>query len=435
MLKKFIKYSLIVLITAPFVLIFSCNKDEEETPPPPAPTTGIVEGIVTDGNSASALENVRIVLFNANTNEPTNKVVVTDTNGHYSYTVAGGNYYLKLSKQEYSDVPARGISGLAFTVTNGGTLTNDVDMYANNLTNIGWISGQLTSTTDGDVSGCLVVAVAGFEGYSTISDSAGYYSIFNVPSESYLVKGWKAGINSTEEIAFVFDNFESAEVDLSISDITGHTVSGTITFLATSNIEVDVALTHPDTEESIPGLGSFTSSSNYSISNVPNAVYLARATYVNDGVVMDPDWIVKNGEPFVNVEGASTTRDFSVTGAVGVVSPSNPASSTTPVASPAVPTFTWESYASTSDYVIEVSDANGIVIWGGFSDNWTVKNIVIPSSESSIEYNSNGNASSSLEVGNVYRWRIYASKNSSQSPTGWELISVSEDQRGLIIIE
>ena len=85
--------------------------------------------------------------------------------------------------------------------------------------------------------------------------------------------------------------------------------------------------------------------------------------------------------------------------------------------------------------VTVITNANGNVIWGGFNDDWTVKHIVIPSSQKSIEFNSDGNASSNMESGKVYRWRVYASKNNTQSPTGWELISVSEDQRGLIIIE
>ena len=99
------------------------------------------------------------------------------------------------------------------------------------------------------------------------------------------------------------------------------------------------------------------------------------------------------------------------------------------------PLFSWSKYSSTSDYVIEVTDANGNLVWGGFNSDWTVKNIVIPSSQNSIQFNSDGSASSALLFGKVYRWKVYASKDNSQSATGWELISVSEDQRGLIIIE
>jgi hypothetical protein len=43
-----------------------------------------------------------------------------------------------------------------------------------------------------------------------------------------------------------------------------------------------------------------------------------------------------------------------------------------------------------------------------------------------------GKAPIALQPGQVYRWRIYASKNDIKELTGWKLISVSEDQRGLV---
>ena len=110
---------------------------------------------------------------------------------------------------------------------------------------------------------------------------------------------------------------------------------------------------------------------------------------------------------------------------------------TAPVDAFVTPTFQWAAYASTSDYVIEVTDATtGKVVWGGFTNTNGVvtKNIVIPSSTTSIIYNSDGKASpSQLTTGKIYRWRIFASKNNVQ--TGWNLIAASEDQMGLIKIQ
>lgn len=150
--------------------------------------------------------------------------------------------------------------------------------------------------------------------------------------------------------------------------------------------------------------------------------------------MMDPDWIVKFGEPFVTVASNTVTRDFSVTGAINVISPTNAPTSTFPLEiTTTTPTFQWDTYPSTTDYVIEVRDANGSLIWGGFSTDWTTKNIVIPSSQQSIVYNSDGNATESLAAGKTYRWRIYASKDVGGGPS-WDLISVSEEQMGLFII-
>ena len=100
----------------------------------------------------------------------------------------------------------------------------------------------------------------------------------------------------------------------------------------------------------------------------------------------------------------------------------------------ATPTFTWEAYPSSTDYVIEVTDANGQLIWGGFNEARTEKNIVILASQTSIVYNSDGLATQELVSGRNYRWRIYASKDANNA-SGWILISSSEEQRGLIAVE
>ena len=427
MKSRLLNYLLLLTLITPLVL--SCNKDNDEPSP-----TGIVRGIITDGTSSEVLSGVRVVLFDANTNQATGDIFTTDVDGIYSFTIAGGNYFINLTKQGYADIPTKGVSASPFTITNGSELDNPVQMFTNGETNIGWISGKLTSA-DAPVGGSLVVAVNGTNGISTISDSEGNYVIYNVPMATYTVKAWSAGVNSPEVSAAVTANTETSEVNLAISSTVGSAVSGAVTFLATANIEVDVALTHPITEEAIPGLSTMTSGGTYTLENTPDGEFLARASYANDGIVIDPDWIVKNGEPFVTVSGGNATRNFSVTNAVSLVSPTNDASSTNPVTSSSTPTFTWTGYSSTSDYVIEVTDANGNVIWGGFNADWTIKNITIPSSETTIMFNSDGNATEALMSGKIYRWSIYASKNNVQSATGWELISVSENQRGLIIIE
>jgi hypothetical protein len=63
-----------------------------------------------------------------------------------------------------------------------------------------------------------------------------------------------------------------------------------------------------------------------------------------------------------------------------------------------------------------------------------VKNVII-SDGTSIIYNSDGTASQALESGNTYRWKIYASKDDTKEPTGWKLISSSEEQMGLFKVE
>lgn len=409
-----------------------CKKKED---PEPEPEFGTVTGTITEANTDTALSGVIITVFKANSNEPTGKTVKSDAQGNYSIELPGGIYYLRLQKQSFNRVPPPGITAISFTILNGGTVSQDYAMHASNTTNTGYITGTVTSS-GGPVAGALVVAEQGITAFSSITDADGNYSIFNVPAGTYQVNSWKSGYQGNQVSASVVQDQELTNVDITMNKITGQNVSGMITFLATTNINVDVALVHPVTRETIPGLITTTSGGSYSISRVPDGLYLGRATFENDGKVVDPDWIVKNGEPLITVSGSSVSLDFSVTGAITLNSPTNPPASVIPVVVTSTsPTFSWTAYSSASDYVIEVSDASGNVLWGGFSNGWDTKNITIPKSQMSIPFNSDGNATAMLEDGKIYRWRVYASKDDAQSPSGFRLISVSEDQTGLIVVK
>ncbi len=414
------------------VLLFSCSKDDNENT-----TTGILSGLITDYSSGENLSDVRVMVFDATTNAPTNYTVVTDAEGYYSLELEPGVYYLKLSRQGYIDVPAPGISAVTVTVELDTEITNDYQMQQSEIVNSGYISGQVTSSGN-STAGVLVVASNGSAGFSSVSDADGNYFIYNVPAGTYSVNGYIAGYYSNEIDATVVANSESSGNNIELTSGATGSLSGSVTFLAVNNGEVDVTLTHPLTKETIPGLDTETSGGLYAMSNIPNGTYIARATYKNDGYVIDPDWILKNGEPAVTINDDALTLDFSVTGALEIVSPVSDVETAKPVEiTETVPTFTWSAYSSINDYVIEVSDINGNVIWGGFDDSsgTIVKNIVIPKSELSITYNSDGNASSTLKQGSTYRWKVYASKDDAKEDVGWKLISVSEEQMGLFTIQ
>ncbi|MDH5366607.1 MAG: carboxypeptidase-like regulatory domain-containing protein [Cyclobacteriaceae bacterium] len=431
-MKKILQLLSLSILTS-LLFVVGCKKEE----PVPA-TTGTLSGTIIDAISGSALADVLVVVFDANTNSPIGASVSSGTDGAYSVELDSGTYFVKASKQGYEKSPPAAVAPISFNITLGVTTTKDIEMFESTVIDGGWISGKVMAG-DVAVAGALVVADNAGVGYSTISDEAGNYAIFNVPAATYAVNAWLAGYNSTEVSASVTAATESTGTDIVMTEGAGGSVTGSISFLATGNLEVDVALTHPFTGETIPGLDTVTSNYVYKLTNVPDGTYLARASYNNDGIVMDPDWIVKNGEPRVTVNGGEVGRPFSVTNAVSVVVPTNEATSVEPVVvTTTTPTFEWTPYSATSDYVIEVMDANGKLIWGGFTAEYASKNVVIPGSSTSIAFGdtSVGNAPiEDLVSGKTYRWRIFASKNNQQSATGWELISVSEDQRGLFIVE
>jgi len=426
------------------VLVTGCGGGGGSAPPPP----GILSGTVTAGNPATPLAGVSVIAFNASTNAPAATTVQTSATGTYSFTLNAGSYYLKFYKQGYNPIPSALLTPVALTVNSGATTTDDVLMTASALTNTGWITGTVTSGTTG-IGGVLVAAEASGVAYTSFTDSTGNYAIYNVPAAGYTMKAYVQGYSSTAPAATVTAN-AAVTADLALTANAAGTVAVGFNLIAATGVTTPAnmvtSLVHPITKETIPGLSvskPYANSISYAFSGVADGTYIVRTTYANDTIVVDPDAIVKFGEPAVTVASGvptPTTVAIKATSAVGLVSPTNALSTTVPtLVASTTPTFTWNSYPSTSDYVIEVMDAStGVVIWGGFTGMGTAsvaKNIVIPSSQTSITYNSDGTASAPLVSGKTYRWRIYASKNDNQSATGWSLISMSEDQMGLIAIQ
>lgn len=262
------------------VLIFSCRKPLEpvQVPAPPPPKFGYLQGQITDAATTNAIEGAKIYIFNSDTKAPTGETATSDVNGKYDMTLSPGAYFIRVSKQGYFDVTPVGIPAIPFTIVVSNNVDNNVEMYTNSLTNLGWISGSVASSSQSNI-GALIIATDSTSGFSSVTDTLGNYVIYNVPAGTYDVQAWGAGFNSNQNTATTTANTETPNIDLILSDGVSGSVSGSITFLSTQNIEVDVALTHRITGESIPGLSTTTVSSSYSMGSVPNGTFLARASF------------------------------------------------------------------------------------------------------------------------------------------------------------
>lgn len=417
------------------ICLFSCKKNSDTVA-----TTGQLKGIVKDATTSTPLENVSVVIFNADNNSPIGQTLKTNASGEFSTDIVPGNYFVKLSRQGYYPVPSPSLEAVPFSVSLSQVTQNDAEMFPSSTTNTGWIQGKVMSAGIA-TQGALVVATDGTNkvAFSTSTDANGDYSIFNVPAGSFNVQAYLSTYNSNVVPASVTSNTATTGINIDLQKTGNATLTGSIRNLSIDNKDVDITLVHPITKETIPGLTTTSSNLAYTLANIPNGTFIARATYKNDMRVMDPDRIAKFGEPTITVSGGTcnpSTLTFDVTGPVTLNAPSNPLTTTVPVATSNKPTFQWTAYPSTSDYVIEVMDAStGQVVWGGFdkSGPLPVKKITIPANQTSIVYNANSTATiSTLVPGKIYRWRVYASKNDVTSSTGWTLISTSEDQVGLI---
>jgi hypothetical protein len=423
---KFVKY-IIVSCLISLIGFVSCTEDNPVEPVPPSN----VEIIVRSVNDSSSIANANVVLYNANTGESVSRVF-SGSNGVAKFEdLSSGNYYVRISAQGFNEVPQGNVSPVPFSVSTGQTHTQTyyLDILQGTF-------GKIDGTVIPNLPGFLIVAslTTSSSEYHTYSGPDGYFVLFNVPYGTYQVNAIKSGYQSANQPQVTLSSASSsATLQINVNQITGSTLTGMVTFLAVENGIVDVSLLDEESLSVVNGLTTMIDTSkNYSISNIPPGNYVAWASYENDEYVMDPDWIFKNPGALDISFATDTSKmlDFSVTGAITILSPTNPPDSIIPaLADSVVPTFSWDAYPQTKEYIIEVRDINGNLIWGGFTETGEIRHAQIPKEWSSAEFNFDGSASSQLQPGNIYQWRLYADDDATSGVQ--TLLSSSEDLLGL----
>lgn len=136
---------------------------------------GLVAGTITDSQSGLPIEGVQVTLLE------TGDVFHSDSNGEYDIVLSEGNYTLSYRVFAYDS------TGMNITVNRG--LETDGDI-------------MLVLTPTGDLSGTVSDGIAGIEGanieldgtpLSTISVTAGAYTLNGVPVDSYVIGAAKFG--------------------------------------------------------------------------------------------------------------------------------------------------------------------------------------------------------------------------------------------------
>ena len=410
------------------MVMLACKKNDSN------PTNGTVEGTIINTQGGASLASANIEFFNAIDNSPTSYSTSSGADGKYSISITAGTYLIMISKQGYNSVPPIGIIAVPVVITAGVKTIASYQMVASSVSNAGYVTGRVL---DGSTpkSGVLTIVSGNGSTFSGTTNTNGNFTIYNIPAGSYSVKGYLASYNSTSVNISVTQNTKAITADIVLSSGATGAVSGNVGFLATNNIDVDVSLVIPGTNSTIPGLTVKTSGGTYSMSHVPNGTYIARASWSNDNKVVDPDWILKNGEAYVTINSNSVILNFSLTGAVQINSPSNALTTTIPFdVSTITPAFSWNPYSSSDYYVIEVMDMNGATVWGGISGIPLTRKVMVAKTQTTVTYNFDGTGQP-LQNGRTYRWRIYASKDDSGQPLGWKLISASEEQMGLFNVK
>ncbi len=409
------------------LLFYHCSEDNIVEPD----STTVMQVIVKSSADSSVIAGANVVLFNANTGESVSRTFSGNDGIAKFDNISAGNFYSRISAQGFNEVPQGSVSPVPFSVSSGQTFSQTY--YMDELQGT---FGKIEGTVTPNLSGFLIVATSSGMNteYHTYSGPDGYFVLFNVPYESYEVDAIKSGYQSANQPQVTLSSgSSSASVQINVNQITGSTLTGKVTFLAAQNGIVDISLLDKISYSVVNGLTAMIDTSrDYAINNIPAGEYVAWASYENDGYVMDPDWIFKNPGA-LNVSFSTDTpkvRDFSVTGAINIISPTNPANSITPaLADSVVPTFHWIAYPQTKEYIIEVRDINGNLIWGGFTASGEIRHTQIPKELNSVEFNFDGSALLQLNSGEVYQWRIYSDDDATQNVQ--TLLSSSEDLMGL----
>jgi len=435
--NTFVYLMVLAIMTTMAIYVAGCGggDDDPVTPaPPPDPT--VLEVVVRSSADSSLVANSNVVLYMAETNEAVLRGM-TDSNGIARFDVEVGNYFLNISAQGYNSVPPENIAPIPFFVASEDTTVEGI--LLNVLENVG-SAGYVQGFVAPAVNNFLILAESqtNQEKFATVSGPDGFFILYNLPYDTYDMDALKSGYQMDGPVtATISAQAEVDTVSIPVSEYQGSVLKGSVTFLATENSVVDITLLDPETRAVIPGLSVMNELSGpYRIESIPDGDYIAWASLKNDGNVIDPDWLFKNpgGLDISFATSDSLELPFSVTGAITILSPTNPADSTYAfMADSQVPTFRWNSYSSAKEYFIEVKDHSGNVLWGGFDANGTANHGFIGADADSVIYNFDSQPGTpALEPGRIYQWKLWADKGSPGATSFVdELISSSEDLRGI----
>ncbi len=276
----------------------------------------------------------------------------------------------------------------------------------------------------GGASGGVLVVAHGAEVATAVSDRDGDFTIFNVASGSYELRGYAQGVQIDPATVDVGDDNVDG-VELRAADGQPVTMTGSVQIVnAPGGSETSIVLVVNDTfddvflrGESPRGLRTpLNVSGDWTIEGVPDGEYVVLAGFENDGLVRDPDDSIGGTELVrITVSGGQAVdvqQSFKVTEALAIRSPgADQAEAVT-----GTPTFVFEDDSSEDGYDVQVFDAFGELVWE------TTVASVSGSDDVSVVY-----GGPALEAGMYYQFRARSVKDGS-------IISTTEDLRGVFFV-
>lgn len=407
-----------------------------------------IAGVVTDALTGDAVAGSRIVVLGAD-GSPVGDVVYSDAAGEYSVTVsaprnadgsvaADAKWTLAVSGQGYEVFPAGPRPAVPIFANQMSGDDSTIRAANTNVTllpisNPQAFSRQISGTISAeDAGGTLVVAEGGsVPAPYGIASRSGEFTLFNVPSGSFQVKGYKRGLQLEPASVDVSDESASG-VELSRSDVPLGSVTGNVNIVnapggsLTSVVLVPESVFDTTLERGpiplglrAPGLPEAPSVSGaFAFEHVPLGEYMVLAAFENDSLVRDPDQSIGGTSlQQVSVESGESVamgESFKITEHLAIVAPG----ADTPESVSGEVVFEWADDSSEDRYELELYTALGDLIW----ENRTIPGV---SGSSTVELPYNGPA---LVPGMIYQFRVTSFRDQQNGTTA---ISRSEDLRGV----
>ncbi len=419
-------------LTCPSGLV--CEEVQGGEPACFAPLT--VAGRVFDIADDSGIEGARVVARDAN-GAALSSVAVSGTDGSYSLAVptlrdadggpVGEAFTLRADAAGYLSFPMAPRTALPLDPaaadpadpTLGGAAAEIGLLAVDGADGLGTVEGTV-KTGSGDVrpGGALVVV----GGSTAIADRDGSFVVFNVEAGSVAVQGFLQGVNLASRTVDVEAGQITGDVVLDAVGAATGTVSGTVQIVnAPGGSVTSVILVAEDTFDPVAirgeapaGLRAAGVDGAWSIEGVPDGRYVVLAAFENDDLVRDPDTSIGGTDiVIIDVNGGDEVVDgFKVTEALSVISPGADA----PERVSAPLTLEWVDDSSEDEYVVEVFDALGNLVWD------TVVEGPRGNDPATADYDG------PLESGMVYQFKATSMKDGVP-------LSTTEDLRGVFLAE
>ncbi|MFZ5892382.1 MAG: hypothetical protein ACOY0T_15085 [Myxococcota bacterium] len=275
-----------------------------------------------------------------------------------------------------------------------------------------------------EAGGTLIVSGAA----SALAGSNGAFTLFNVPSGSAEIRGYKAGLQLDPATATVSAGATVEGIELKSGAAPLGSVSGSVSFVNAGTNQTSVVLVVKSTFNAalargeVPvGLRQFPVSGQYAFEGVPIGEYVVLAAFENDELVRDPDLSI-GGTSIQSVSVASapvSVPGFKITGALDVMAPG----ATEPEVVTGTPTFRWADDSSEDGYEVTVYDTFGNEI---FHDPDVAR--VTGSPEVSLAYQG-----PALTPG-YYQFRAVSWRAEKGTGAARTYISSTEDLKGVFVI-